>query len=138
MSADLHIHVYEGLTKDDLRRFFSHTMGSKWFTLSNLWTPEEHQESFNKVMDSPDVWVGSVSWLKAALLEDGDKYIPSPVMEVSEIVGEELPMIDDELIGQIREALALENTTSYSVASPEAVVAFLEEHRGKRVFTVSW
>ena len=138
MSADLHIHVYEGLVEDDLRLFFSHTIGSKWCGAHQSVSIEEDSKNMDKVGGTPNVWVGGVSWLKAALFANPDKYIPSPVMQVNDIIGEDLPVIDDELIERISEALMLENTTGYRVSSAGDVVLFLEEHRGKRVFTISW
>jgi len=163
MSADLHIHIYEGLTKNDMEAFFSNVLGSKYCPLSPMFekfekeeepTQEElsaafehtcrthSHEDFTKLWEkfshTPNVWVGSVSWLKAGLTGDSDTYIPQPVEVVSDIIGEDLPIIDDELIGKIRAALRLSNDTGYQVASEPSVVAFLERHRGKQVFTVSW
>lgn len=38
----------------------------------------------------------------------------------------------------VRGAFQQGNQTNYGTADPEKVFGFLEEHRGKRVFTVSW
>ncbi|MFA5132481.1 MAG: hypothetical protein WC444_04150 [Candidatus Paceibacterota bacterium] len=47
-------------------------------------------------------------------------------------------MIDDILISKIGVAFDAGNGTSYSLANREEVLSFLEQHRGKKVFTVSW
>jgi hypothetical protein len=87
---------------------------------------------------SPNVWVGEVSWLKAALFEDEEAFVPDAVAEVYEIIGEGLPVIDDALIEKIRTALGAQNRTGYNVTDPDPVIRFLEQHRGKPCFTISW
>lgn len=95
-------------------------------------------EHWRKISDSPNIWVGSVSWLKAALT-GSDEFVPDPVGAVAERIGEDLPVIDETLIEDIETALARENTTSYETEDEESdVVAFLRKHMGKRAFTVSW
>lgn len=134
MSADLSIHIFEGINESHLRRFSSNTMGSKYFNPS----PKYDSEIFGIIGDTPSIWIGEVSWLKAGLFEDEDAYIPTPVGDVVEIIGEELPIIDEEFIVKIDAALKLENITGYKVTEPEPVIAFLRKHIGKQVFTVSW
>jgi len=145
MSADLHIHVLEGATEDDLAVFFSNTMGSKWFRPVSGST---ESPSWNRVIRTPNVWIGEVSWLKAALFDDAEAYIPDTVQSISDIIGEELPIIDDNLIGRIIGEFNLTNKTEkpdsvwdgkgYALANPYGVRSFLEEHKGKRAFTISW
>lgn len=137
MAADLHIHIYEGINEQDLADFNANTMGSKWFDLRPVSDTRWH-ESYVRVSATPEVWVGEVSWLKAALLEDAEHYVPNAVGAVNEIIGEDLPVIEDALIAQIRAALELPNQTAYRLADPDVVVQFLEEHRGKQCFIVSW
>ena len=136
MSADLTIHVFEGIAEHDLETFFSATLGSKYHhggVKQGIW-----EESYRKISRTPSVWVGQVSWLKCALSNDPDTYVPGPVEAISELVGEDLPAIDDLFISRAAEAMALANSTSYSVAKPGDVVEFLQTHKEKRVFTVSW
>jgi len=139
MAADLHIHVFEGITEDDLRIFFARDLGSKYFVEDPEdldW--EKWDEAYDKIANTPNVWVGEVSWLKAWLLEDDDAFIPAPVQAVAEIIGEDLPEITDELIERVVEAMRKPNETGYSVNSPEEIERFLKEHKGKRVFVVTW
>lgn len=137
MAADLHIHVMtEDMSEDDLRVFFSNALGSKWF---NPGVDKDYESpEYKRVIDSPNVWIGEVSWLKAALLEDNDTFVPDPVGNISELVGEDLPIIDDDFIIKVDAALRVPNFTDYTIAEPDKVVKFLEEHRGKRVFAISW
>lgn len=136
MAADLHIHVMTPeMTEAHLADFFSNTMGSRWFAPKSVPRSEETWEIVSK---SPNIHVGEVSWLKAALLGENDRYVPDPIQAVSDIITDDLPVIDDELIERVRAALSLENKTGYGVSPPDRVVAFLQEHKGKRAFTVSW
>ena len=136
MAADLHRHIFEGITEKDLAGFFANTWGSKYFNLGRGSSWDD--PSRRKVGNTPQIWVGEVSWLKAALFEDSESFIPDPVGAISELVGEDLPVIDDSFIVKIKEAMAIPNETGYSLANAEEIVVFLEEHKGKRVFTISW
>ena len=150
MAADLHIHVFEEgeLTEENFRAYFSNTLGSKWFNPLSCGMANAVERLRWPVGDTPSVWVGEVSWLKAALLGDEESYIPEGVEAVNSIIGESLPIVDDELIEKIRAALCLPNRTArpggvwkgagYNVSGPGGVCAFLEQHRGKRAFTISW
>lgn len=142
MGADLHIHVMtEDMTEEDFRYFFSHTMGSKWFTMNRAYdtfSNDRGKLAMDRVMNSPNVSVGEWSTLKAAVFDDSETYKPAPMQEVYNIISESLPVIDDTLIDRIKKAMLIENTTDYSVNSGEDIIEFLEEHRGKQVFTVSW
>ena len=137
MSADLHIHVFEGLTESDLRDFSCHTLGSKWFDLTRNGPWEKQSKIFDRVGAVPNIWIGSVSWLKASLLED-DSFVPNTVAQIYELIGEELPVLDKSLRDQILAAFDLENSTGYGLAEKEEVEAFLGTHMGKKLFTVSW
>lgn len=136
MAADLHVHIFRNLTEEDLSNFFSSTLGSKWFDPYKL--DQHFEDLYDKVSDVPNIWIGEVSWLKAGLTDDPDKFVPGPVMKISDLIGEDLPVLNDELINNIIEALQSENTTLYELASPERVRPFLETYKGERVFTVSW
>jgi len=139
MGADLHIHVFEGITEDDLKIAFSNTLGSKYFAGFGYHTDyEKRSEIINKISRTPNVWVGSVSWLKASLLDDDETYIPDPVEKVSELIGENLPTLTKEIRDQILKAFDLENTTGYDVSERDSIQKFLDEHMGKKLFTFSW
>jgi hypothetical protein len=143
MAADLHIHVFaEGEVDEEVfQDFFCGTIGSKYFDMEKNMNRDRSIDSYAVISALPSVWVGSVSWLKAALFEDSDTFVPDAVGSVAEIIeeGEEFVVIDDELIGKVAEALKQDNRTGYyEVAKQEEVISFLEGHRGKRAFTVSW
>ena len=157
MAADLHIHVFEEgqLTEDHFRAVFSNTIGSKWELpwgddRAICGSPfQEWAEPLRlEVYETSAVWVGEVSWLKAALLGNAEAYIPDTVAEVYEIIGEEQPTVTEELIEKVKEAFRLPNKTAqenggycgegYSLANVNDVVKFLEKHIGWKAFTVSW
>lgn len=139
MAADLHIHVMEGVTTDDLRCVNSHVLSSKYFTLARRECDTNYDcRHYRAVVDSPQIWVGQVSFLKAMLLEDTETYVPGVVQAVVNLIGETQPVINDAFIDGIRDAFAKSNDTSYSIADVDEVVLFLNGHKGKKVFTVSW
>lgn len=155
MAADLHIHVLtDEFTEEHYKAFASTTMGSKYF--GGFVTPSP-KEKFEQERNcdlyllcgrAPNVWVGQVSWLKAGLFEDDETYVPDTVAEILEGIGEVFPIIDDELIRQVRAAFELPNKTvkddgvwdgkGYSLADVDTVVTFLKRHKGERAFTISW
>ena len=140
MAADLHLYVMEPpASEDDLRLVMSNTLGSKYFSPVNVRASmsSERQAARDRIYSCPDIWVGEVSWLKAALFADQDSFVPDAVAAVSTVVGEDLPVIDDMLIKRVADALGQGNTTGYNVTSENPVLAFLEQHRGKRAFTMS-
>lgn len=140
MAADLHIHTTENVSDRDLSIFFSHTLGSRFSTgfIKIRFTPEEEQKANHNVGMSPNIWIGEVSWLKAGLLESPEEFIPDTVGKISEIIGEHLPIINDELILKIKNAFDLPNKTQYKIANENDVINFLQEHKDERCFTVSW
>jgi hypothetical protein len=140
MGADLHIHVYEGLTENDLKAFFSNTLGSKYFVgfFGIRTSHEDWRKALDKIMKTKNVNVGECSWLKAALLNDDESFIPDTIGAINELIGEELPTLDENLKNKIIEAFAFPNKTSYDINKKERVEKFLEENMGKKLFTVSW
>lgn len=145
MAADLHIHLLaendtqQGMAEEDLPIFFGSTLGSKYFTGFGWQYPFSAKEPlYDKTSNDGNIWVGEVSWLKAALFEDDETFIPNAVGAISEIIGEDLPVIDDGLIARISEALQLENTTSYSLANAQKILDWLNQNRGRKVYTISW
>ncbi len=137
MAADLHIHIFEGIVEADLAKFCSNHLGSKWFNPRPGATDFGPGSVFHRVSETPNIWVGEVSWLKAALFDD-DSYVPNPVGAINDLIGEELPVLDDALIEAIGKAVDLKNETGYRLGNAEDILAFLRLHKGKKVFTVSW
>ena len=82
MAADLYIHVATGINQEDLRCLFSNSLGSRYFA------PGGGCDDFacvhhNRIARSPRIHIGEVSWLKVALLEDEESFIPGPVESVA-------------------------------------------------------
>ena len=135
MAADLHIHILEGITEVDLRDFFTNTLGSKYFGQGNS---QRFMDLFQKISETPNIWIGEVSWLKAGLTNDAKTFIPDPVQKVKDLIGENLPVLDEKLLKEIVDALNIPNDTEYSVAEPMEVEEFLRPFIGSQLFTVSW
>lgn len=140
MAADLHIHVLKNMTECDLVLMQSNTLGSKHFNpiSAGVRMEEQYLLACKKVMESPNVWVGEVSWLKAMVFEDEETFIPHTVQLVHDVIGEDLPVITDAMIVVITAAFGVENTTGYRLADVDAVVKFLKENWGRKIFTISW
>jgi len=140
MSADLYIHVLTPpCTEDDLAVFNSNTMGSKWFNPRPVSDWEGEQPVYERVGGTPKIWIGEVSWLKAGLFENPDKYVPDAVAAITDLIGEDLPVLDDELAKKILGTFDAPNRTNYSLSGASAELrGFLEQWRGQRLFCVSW
>jgi hypothetical protein len=147
MSADLELHVFEPeneRAKEAYKVLNASTLNSKYFRgfrdLSS--NPPNFRTKWDAASDLlshlPSIWIGEVSWLKAALCEDSKTFIPDPVQKIIDIVGEDFVIIDDSLIAKIKEAMQTKNTTQYKITKTEAVVEFLQNNKGKCVITVSW
>ena len=140
MSADLHIHASGKIPKEELEQY-NKTYITSWKDGKDTYLDENDNELFydqEKIHNSESVWIGEVSWLKAGLMQDTDTFVPSTVMRVSEIVGRNLPVIDDEFIDKVIESFSLPNTTQYTLADKEEVREFLEKHKGEMAFQISW
>lgn len=138
MAADLHIHVLpDDIEEGVLAVMFSNCFGSKHFGPMRV-SEGARTEAIMRVSDMPGVWIGEVSWLKAALFEDSETFVPGPVQVVQDAIGEHLPRLDPALEQKILEALQVPNTTGYNISEVQPVADFLAKHRNKRLFTVSW
>lgn len=164
--ADLHIHIVtDNLTEADFRAFFASSEGSKWSPLTDFW--ERHREgrlgnfqkewskmmakirryegerplhlsdAWQKITGTPNIWIGEVSWLKASLTDDEDSYIPGTVAMINDLIGEDWPVLDDELIEKILKSFDIPNETACRLAELDEVRAFLQEHKGEKAFTIS-
>jgi len=169
MAADLHLHIRTSEVTDELiADFFGHCLGSKFFdidrqetlpTLDDIkrhpnwkWLEKDFDENGNirpgayvpglahiVISDTPNIWVGEVSWLKAALFEDPNSFIPDPIGAVREIFeDDEGTEITDEIIQKVQDALVRPNQTGYSISEANPVIEFLKKYKGERAFTISW
>jgi hypothetical protein len=141
MGADLHLHVLtEKFTEDHCAAFKSNVIGSRFFKpgFDREFEKRNSCDLFRLCSETPNVWIGEVSWLKAALFENSGDYIPKPVEEIHEIVDENFPVIDDELIERISNAMKYENATMYEMAKEKDVIDFLIMHKGEKIFYISW
>lgn len=135
MAADLHIHaLVDPCTEEHIKGLNSTTWGSKHFGHKGM----SFMDAVGVVAETPQIWIGEVSWLKAALTGDGEDYVPDPVGKIYELIGEELPVLDSTLKGKILDALQLDNKTGYGIADPDAVAKWLDDNMGRQLFTVSW
>ncbi len=94
-------------------------------------TEKEFDEIRRRVWNTPGVWVGEVSWLKASLFDSPDHYIPFVVHNVQEmfmdetsITGFKTRTIDNDMIREITDIY--NKCESHFIKLP------------KTVFTISW
>ena len=140
MSADLHIHAMGKLNADDLECFFSGNIDSKYFAIGDpACRIAPDCLHWRRVEESENTWIGEVSWLKASLLGDMS-YVPEPVEAVNGLIGEDLPVLDEELKHKILQAVATPNERAgyYRTAACQEVAGWLDGHMGEKLFTVSW
>jgi hypothetical protein len=142
MAADLHIHVLtDEFTEEHCRAFRSNILGSQDFrpNYDKQFERERGCDLFTLAENTPQVWVGEVSWLKAAFLKGGDEeFVPDPIRAIHKVIGENFPVIDDALIAQVKAAMFLPNKTQYSLAGADEILGFLAQNRGRKAFTISW
>ncbi len=149
MSADFTIHIMEGITEEDLKIFHSNTLGSKWgpqltnygFEMREV-SNAEWDLACKKISKTPQIWIGEVSWLKANFSDnDSGKYVPDTIQVIEDIFGkEEVIRLTDDNIEKIKEALKLPNNNPHYDINHhmDKVLTFLNTHKGKKAFTVSW
>jgi len=150
MSADLHIHILQGVTEYEVRRFELPTVTNNWVSEDDdsVTRMYEYDKLYNIISKTPNIWIGEVSWLKAALFEDQDTFIPDTVQQIVEIIDDGFPFVTDELIKKIADTFDLPNNTikkdgvwngnGYSLAKKDDVIEFLKQYIGYKIFTISW
>jgi hypothetical protein len=92
--------------------------------------------SYDVLLGADGVWIGRMSWAKAAIDGDVDQYVPEVVQEVTKLFsGRRLVMINDKLI-ELIDRCFLESVPNdhYATAEREEVITFLTQHKGKRAF----
>lgn len=144
MGADLAIHVLtKDFTEKHLEAFQSSTIGSRWFR----WDGNQFERNFEKehncnlyhlCSETPHVFVGEASFLKAALFEDSETFIPDTIEVICSIISDNLPIINDELIYEIEKSFNLTNKTQYELSESNDVIEFLKKHKGQKAFTIAW
>ena len=110
----------------------------------------EFRDKGTKQYTGPDAIVthivGDVSWLKAALFEDGENtYVPSLIEAVSEIVptvSNGVKEITDEMIAEVKQAITasagVEDESIYEQGDPESLLIWLDQYKGWQCWSVSW
>ena len=92
------------------------------------------------VEGTPCVWIGEVSFLKAALLQD-ERFIPDPVGTICEIIGDDFPVCTPLLIRRIMACLRGPRVRGYyrtvrgDRRAVEKVKLWLNRHKGWRLLT---
>lgn len=148
MAASFTIHFLAGPEQQEAYKLINgNTIGSQYCTLMDGRRSEEDsiardraQSLAHKVMaTTPAVTIGDVSWLKAAFLEDGERFIPSPIERMSELIGEEFPILDANLRDNLLSCLSLKNSSSYpDLISKEELQKALDANMGTTLCHISW
>ena len=141
MAADFHIHVItKNFTEDDVKFLKSNTLGSKYFAgFDQRYSYEELNSILARAENTPNIWIGEVSWLKASLSEDPSEYIPTLVEVLYDLVGEDFTTITPEFIDQVSAAFDTEEISSYYDSfEKDRLINFLNKYMGEKVFHVSW
>jgi len=134
MAADLHIHIFEGITREEYERYHSNVLGSTYF---NKYPYPVDDCILDKVDCTPSVFVGEVSWIKAVFSADPEKDAPTPFREIVNIIGDKLPVIEIGLVVKIQQALIGNAEKGYQIGWAPEILQFLRKHKGKRCFTIT-
>ena len=142
----MHLHIADSLTDDDMRCLWSDHMGSSWFDPDTRRCEQSNCVHWEAFYNTPEIWVGEVSWAKAFFFKDPESFIPTTVERISELIDDRATVvIDDRFISQVNEAFEAPNNTSYRMADTiyrladkDKVVAWLQTHKGSRIIEVSW
>lgn len=81
---------------------------------------------------------GEVSWLKAALFDDVETFIPEPVSRVRDCIGEGFVLLTEEKLAAILADFHEKNATQYGIARGKEGQDFLLPYLGSEIFTISW
>ena len=141
MSADLHVHVLDnGCTRENVIAQSRNTLGSKYFDMNLSHRAYANlSEHLDKTGGTSDIHIGEVSWLKAAVTGDSETFVPDICAKLSNLIGEDFPTIDDDLILRVKGLyFDVTNETQYTVSDAADVIAWFEEHKGKEAFCISW
>lgn len=136
MATEFRIHVLTDVfTEAHLAAIFSNHLGSKYedpdpFSGAKERFQVEHSCSlYDMALKTPYVLVGRGPGMNHHNAIDA----------VIDVIGEDLPVIDDVLIARIREALNMRDENPYWTLAPfDEVTAFLKRNKGERVFTILW
>ncbi|MFA7177426.1 MAG: hypothetical protein WC114_09260 [Smithellaceae bacterium] len=145
MGADLVIHVVEGVfSEEDLRRWFSHIIGSRYCPLTAI-TEDSSQEEVVAAFDAQgheardDLWErwGKTDQVFVGVRSAGAT--PPPLVDlITDLFGPHDTVVSDEILAKVRKWNEKENRSGYRSAVKSEVLAFLEANKGKRVACVAW
>lgn len=90
----------------------------------------------HRVLRTPGIWVGEVSWLKASMDRDTDTYVPSTILAISKLI-RGITTLSEELIEKVYNAFKFPNRSIYRLNDAEVIKGFLTKNIGKKVFCSS-
>ena len=99
-----------------------------------------------KALKTDNFEVGECSFLKAALFEDEETFIPYPIRVLSELIdnykevrekGRGRGKINEDLIKKVAD-IEWKNDTSYKLCKKEELLEFLKSNKGKECYYVCW
>ena len=107
MAADLYIHIRTpDVTRENLTVFSAEYRSGDDDTA--------YHSAMNLIGESPMKWIGEVSWLKAALLNKPEEYVPETVDIVVALIPDDVfTLITNPLIEKVAQAFDLENKGNY-------------------------
>lgn len=128
MSVQVQLHVLDnGVTEADVIALAAGTLESKYFSWSGVsrMNAAGGLDVTLKIADkAPGVVIGDRS-----AFDEADE-----VSEVMSVVGEDFPVVDDELTQRVLKPLLAAGNNDAAGRVDE----FMHEHKGKRAFVVAW
>ncbi|KKL45955.1 hypothetical protein LCGC14_2350440 [marine sediment metagenome] len=92
----------------------------------------------DKVDNTPSIWIGEVSWLKAGLFDNAEEYIPKTIGAVAKLFENPIVDVTQEFVKLVQAAFTLEPHHYYGRNEAVKVTRFLSKYIGKKAFTISW
>lgn len=144
MSAHLYIHIQtDEISNKKLKDIFQTYINSEFFDYSTIKqrTYENEKKNSKLLQETPNIKVGPISNLKAALSKEQEKFIPGQLNVFQKRIGNEPTKINNRLIKNIKQDIKTSSNNSIynnDELHIEKSLRFLEIYKGKKAFTVSW
>lgn len=129
----LHLRVLtNGVTEDDLRIFFAHTQGSRYY--NNTIHPDWVNMARGQVMQTEWIRLGEMCEVKEALLKGEFEKIPGFVHRVKDHIRDSLFLVNPDTIREFGLLYESAYHVGYDVISWDKLETFLWRHQRREAF----
>lgn len=131
MTVNFNLHIVSGISDAELKRYFNTApvLNEDWVYL------------FNKVADTPHLFIGEVPW-RFALFYDNFAGVPTTILKILDLIGGptnlKLPKLDINLIDTIVDCIKNHDAIDGELCSADIAHAFLSKYIGQSAFCACW